>query len=59
MRRRISPGADIEEVVVCVGDGDSYVLCAIAVGVANERAFPVVVQDRVRDSDAGASMGNI
>lgn len=41
---RRGAGVDVGEVVVGVGDGDLGVLRAVAVGVPDERALPVVVQ---------------
>jgi hypothetical protein len=51
---------DIGEVVVMIGDVEfARVLAAVAVRVADERAFPVVGELVPGDGDAVRSMGDI
>lgn len=49
---RGTTAVEVGEVVVVIGNEEmALVFGAIAVGVANERAFPVVVEVVVRDGD--------
>jgi hypothetical protein len=54
-----SARVDVLEVVERIGNRDLGVLRAVAIGMAYKGALPVVVEVRVRDGDASATVSNI